>query len=198
MPIGDPRPEQQREAVLSAYFDRGTRPASRILPLAAAGELLDSRGEKVPAFTVGDSTMYGWIRKEKSRRIGRTRSPLAELPRGDAIENLRVRLVNTADAMLRAFERQIERDASKADPERHRQITRCVLEASKLPGPNDPPPPSPDAGRKDGARGPQTTGGLAGTLLKAHRAGTLEPPPQNGSGESELGLEAVQQAQTVG
>lgn len=158
----------QKDALAHAYRERNIRPARLVVDLAARGEL-EWNGEKLDPFETNEDQVRHLGRLLKKRRHGEQTSQLAQLPPRDAIEALRRRLVNAADAMLTDLEDQLEKEAGKADPERLRQITRAVREAAALPGPNDPRPTAPGAkvnGHRDGA---ETTGGLAGGILKAHR-----------------------------
>lgn len=167
--------DDQREAMAVAYEDRKIRPASRVVELAKAGELT-YRGEKLDPFETNEATVRDLARKLRRQRAGQVRSDLASLPPRDAIDALRIRLINAADAMLREFERSVKRAPGKADPARHRQISDAVLAASKLPGPTDPRPPSHGTrDRETGKKGTETTGGAAGSLIKAHRAGDTAP-----------------------
>ena len=68
------------------------------------------------------------------------------------------------------------------DLEKLRQLGQVILAASRLPGPTDSRPPSPDTRTEDGMKfGGRTTGGLArGVLMQAHRAdrgGSVAPVP---------------------
>ena len=157
-----------------AVVDRGIHPARRVVELAAAGQLVGAAGDPLPPFETNPSTVRDQARLLRRRRAGEAVSTLAAQPHRDAIEALRRRLVSVADTMLTAYERDVKRDAAKANPERFRQIIRCVREAAGLPGPNDPRPPAPGqkvGGERDGG---ETTGGLAGQVLKA--AGMGRPP----------------------
>jgi hypothetical protein len=172
--------DEQRDAVAFAYEDRKVRPATRVVALAAAGEL-EHQGEKLPAFTVTENTVRDLASKLRKKRAGIVSSKLAEIAPRDAIEQLRRRLVNAADALLMDYERTLERKASDADPERLRQITRVVREAAAVPGPNDPRPPAPGAKQQGQREGGETKGGLAGGILHAHRTGqtgAAEPAAQ--------------------
>lgn len=177
--------DAQREAVAYAYEDRKIRPYRRVAELAAAGELTHN-GETLEPFTIPESYIADLVRKLRKRRAGETTSQLASAEPRDAIEALRKRLVNAADAMLQDLEAKVKRDAGTADPERLRQITRAVREAAALPGPNDPKPPAPGArvnGQRDGG---ETTGGLAGEILKANRTanGAAQPAQETAPGHT--------------
>lgn len=166
--------DDQRDAILQAGVAEGLRPIRVICERAAAGTLL-LKGEPVPAFNVPESTVAGIVRTATRKREGKAPSKLAELPTGDAIESLRRRLVNAADAQLAATEKAISRSkgakATAAQCEELRQIARAVREIAAIPGPKGEPatarPPGatiPGETKNDG--GP-TRGGLAGSILKA-------------------------------
>jgi hypothetical protein len=171
--------DQQRDAIAHAYEDRRIRPARKVVQMAAAGEL-DYHGEILKPFEATENTVRDLARKLRRARAGETTSQLAHAEPRDAIETLRRRLVNAADAMLTDFERKTKRAPGDADPERLRQICRAVREAAAIPGPNDERPKAP-GGKTDGRRnGGETKGGLAGSILAAHRAsedGQTEPAP---------------------
>jgi hypothetical protein len=158
----------QREAIASAVIDRGAS-APRVVELAAAGQLTDSNGAALDPFAVPANTVRSEARKAKKRRQGKTVSELAQLPPRDAIEALRRRLINAADAMLAE---ELKKPAKTRDPERLRQIGRCVREFAAIPGPKETAPKRP--GQKTNGEREQggTGGGLAGGLLAAHRSQT--------------------------
>ena len=160
--------QDQRDAMAYAYEDRGIRPARRVVELAAAGELT-LNGERLEPFTTNLDTVRDQARILRKRRAGELTSRLvAESPR-DAVETLRRRLVSLADSEIGELEKQ---KPGKRDPERMRQLARVVLEASRIPGPSDPRP----ANERDrtGQR-VESRHGLAGALVKAHRASTAAP-----------------------
>jgi hypothetical protein len=159
---------EQREAIASAVIDRGAS-APRVVELAAAGQLTDSHGAALEPFTVPANTVRSEARKAKNRRQGKAVSELAQLPPRDAIEALRRRLINAADAMLA---QELKRKPADRDPERLRQIGRCVREFAAIPGPKETAPKRP--GQKTAGEREQggTGGGLAGNLLNAHRSQT--------------------------
>lgn len=156
---------EQKDACVSAYIDRGVRPMQRVAELARTGRLTVASGEFLEPFPIPHGTVQSLIRDERKRRAGRTRRALATAPPRDAIEDLRRRLVAAADALLEHEEKKIQRKPETVNPERLRQITRCVREAQALPGPNDEPKPKP--GQKvDGVRlNGQTRSGLAHDIL---------------------------------
>jgi hypothetical protein len=179
MPIGAPvYTDEQRDAIASAWNDRGVRPASRVVELAAAGELTRPDGSKLDAFAVPEGTVRSLARHARKRRRGDVASRLADETPRDAVENLRRRLVAVADHELQRLERaQRTKPRDAIDVEQLRQVSRAVLEISRLPGPTDPRTPSATTRDADGRKGPETRGGLAGPLLAAHRAGTLPAAP---------------------
>jgi hypothetical protein len=181
MPIGDPKPEHWREAVLTAHFDRGIRPRARIPGLAARGELLSPSGEKVPAFTVKPSTVYGWIRHEERARAGQLASPLGDLPPRDALEIQRREMLAMAHHEMRKEKRRQEK-GKDLDPARMREITRWLIEIARIPDPTGPRPPTP--GTIDPSTGKQVGGQVigrqAGELLKAHRSNGAPSVPREG------------------
>lgn len=169
--------DEQREALCEAYEDRRVRPARRVVELAAAGELTH-KGQKVEPFTVGEDYIRDQVRHLRKRRRGLTTSELAQAAPRDAIEILRRRLVNAADAMLADSERDIRRDPKTADPERLRQIARLVREAQAIPGPNEPRKPSPGQKVEGEREGAPTRHGLAGKILAdARRTAGGGPAP---------------------
>lgn len=177
---------EQREAMAAAYVDRKIRPARAVVQLAAEGKLT-LHGEPLEPFETNENAVRDFARKLRKKRAGEVVSDLATKPPRDAIEALRRRLVNVADAMLRDVELQ---KPGEVEPERLRQIMRCVLEASKLPGPTDPRPAQGQARDADGKRGPQTTGGVGGALLRDHRSGQASAPvreAENDEGPAEAG-----------
>jgi hypothetical protein len=148
VPAFDPKySHAQREAIASAWNDRGVRPARRVVELARAGELTDAAGDKVPGFEIPEGTIRSLARHARRRRRGEIRSPLSEAGPRDAIEIIRRRLVNMIDGEMAVQERK--RPGSR-DPERIRQLARAALEAARLPGPTDPRPSSPATRGPDG------------------------------------------------
>jgi hypothetical protein len=158
--------KQQREAVAFAYVELGIRPAKRVADLAAAGRLtLD--GLLLDAFEMPVSTIRHQVRNYRKRAAAG--GDLETLPHRDAIERLRVDLVTAASRVLADYSRQAKRDASKADPERGRQIVRMVREAAALPALNESRPSAPGSMRGGVRNGSETRGGLAEQILRAHR-----------------------------
>lgn len=159
---------EQREAFISAALDRNM-PGKRVSELAAAGELTTPDGTKLDPFSVPANTVASAKRNAKKRRMGKSVSQLAQAEPRDAIEALRRRLINVADAELKHLERQ---KIGSRDPERLRQIGRCVREFGAIPGPKEARKPAPGTKRNGEREQGDTKGGLAGDLLKAHRTQT--------------------------
>lgn len=173
--------DAERAAITYAYEDRQIRPASRVVELAASGELTH-QGEKVPPFETNANTVRDFARDLRKKRRGERTSQLADQPPRDAIEQLRRRLVNAADALLLDYEDDVKRKPGDADPERLRQIVRVVREAAHLPGPNDPRPVPPGAKRDGKREGGETKGGPAGAIIRAAqeaRASAPAPAPRH-------------------
>lgn len=192
--------DEQRDAIASAWNDKGVRPAVRVAQLALAGELTRPDGSKLAPFggrdgkPVPEGTVRSLARDERLRRRGETNSELAKAAPRDAVEMLRKRLVSVTDSEIARLERvQVKAPSEPVNAEQVRQLARAVLEIARLPGPTDPRPPSAATRDADGKRGPQATGGLAGALMKDHRghAGQTAPQtetvPQNDDGPAEAG-----------
>lgn len=177
----------QREAIATAYVDRGVRPASRVVQLAAEGKLtLD--GETLDAFDTRIGTVRDAARKLRLRRAGSAHSATVKADPRDAVEALRRRLIALADRELAVLE---NRRRGTVDPERLRQIARVVREVAALPGPSDPRPPTPGRSNATTQRtGAETTSGLAGSLLKA--AGMAAPRVQTREGKTARDLHHTQ------
>jgi hypothetical protein len=188
VPAFDPKySHAQREAIASAWNDRGVRPAKRVVELARAGELTDSNGEKVPGFEIPEGTIRSLARHARRRRRGEIRSPLSEAAPRDAIEIIRRRMVNMIDGEM-AFEER--KRVGTRDAERMRQLCRAALEAARLPGPTDPRPPSPATKDAEGKRQGPAYAGLAGPLMRELRS--------NGAAGGETVQNAMQTKATHG
>src|SRR4051794_24289336 len=88
-----------------AMVEHGLK-AREVVDRAAAGTL-ELDGQPLAPFEITNpSTVRDQARRYRRRRAGEVRSPLADEPARDAIEAMRVRLINVADAMLTAVERQ--------------------------------------------------------------------------------------------
>jgi hypothetical protein len=174
--------ESEREALAAAFVDSGIRPARRVVELAARGEL-EWRGTRLPPFATSESTVRSLAGQLRRRRAGELRSGLVSVPTRNAVETLRRRLVNVADAGLAAIERGQGRRGGKVDSwEELRQAARAVREIVALPEPEDPRPPVPGASVNGRRREGATRGGLAGAILKAARrdVATDAPPAVDG------------------
>src|SRR3954449_2076805 len=90
--------DDQREAMVSARLDRGMT-FRRVVELANAGALTAPDGTRLEPFDPPVSTIAGLVRAAKRKRMGKDVSQLAQLEPRDAIEALRRRLINAADAM---------------------------------------------------------------------------------------------------
>jgi hypothetical protein len=171
--------EQQRLAIAEAYADRGIRPARRVVELAKAGEL-GFRGEALAPFATTESSVRTFARVLRKRRAGETTSKLADMPAPDSVDALRRRLVNACDEAVASIERRQRKDRGKVQWEEIRQAVRVLRELAALPAPGgrgiEPGQRGPGGQRDGGA----SRGGLAGSLLAAHRA---RPPVLNGSAE---------------
>lgn len=165
--------DDEKEAALFAYMDRRIRPLRAVLELSSRGELITRDGRTVRPYDLNPHTLKTWITVEKRKRSGKLRGAAFEKP-DDTIEALRRRLINTADSELSYVERQ---RTGKRDPEHLRQIARLVREVAALPRPGEGRGRTPgqvENGHKDSG---ETTGGLAGSLLKAHRAAPATEHP---------------------
>jgi hypothetical protein len=182
--------DDQRDAIAYAYEDRRIRPARRVVELAAAGEL-EINGRTLEPFTCSQNTVRDFAAKLRKRRAGEKSSELAKAAPRDAIEALRRRLVNAADAELAAMEKR-QKNGKSVPGEELRQVARAVREIAAIPGPSDARPAAPGArvnGARDGAE-TKSGQGLAGKILGAHRAATAgadtahdAPPQTDDSGE---------------
>lgn len=157
--------DEQRDAALSAYLDRGVRPQRRIVELAAAGELTH-RGKPLEPFALNLNTLRDMLTVERKRRAGRVRGETAKMPHMDAVDALRARMLNVADTTLAAEEKI---DPAKRDPERMRQIARLVREVAALPAKGEGRSRAPGQKENGAKQSGETTGGMGGALLSAAR-----------------------------
>lgn len=153
---------EQRAAVAEAYEDRRIRPATKIVKLAASGELT---GEP---FDIKPNYIHKLARELRHKRAGQVRSELASQPPADAIETLRRRLVNLADWM--SSEQERKRKAGTLTPADLRDYARCLREIAAIPAPGAPRPPQPGARDGQGNAGSPTRGGPAAAMLKEMHA----------------------------
>lgn len=173
--------EEQRLAIAEAYLDRGIRPAGRVAELARAGQL-DFRGEPLPAFQVSESTVRSFAAATRRRRAGKAVTAVAQMDHADAVESLRRRLMSATDEALRSIERRQKRSKASVQWAEIREAARALRELSALPGPKEGRSVAPGQRGPDGQRaGGTSRGGLAGSLLAAHRRNPA--PVLNGSAE---------------
>lgn len=177
--------DDERDAMVEAYLDRGIRPARRIVELAEAGELKPG----LPAFKVRgrEGTIRSLSSEARRRRAGKVRSELAGLPPRDALEALRQRLVSLADHLTHEAERAARR--KQLDAKRPTEIARLLREIAAIPGPNDARPVKPGDKIPGGGgkhNGGATTSGPAAAMLaelnkeRSHPArGTAHPTTQD-------------------
>jgi hypothetical protein len=153
---------RQREALAAAAVDRKI-PPKRVAEMARAGELTFD-GESLAAFETNPNTVRDLARKMRARRAGKIKGDLAGLAPRDAVESLRLRLLNVVEQELRAEE---VRKRGNRDPERIRQFARAAREIAAIPARDDPRPVAP--GQKipgtQATNGGRTRGGLAGQIL---------------------------------
>ena len=64
--------DEERDALASAFTDRGIRPAARVVALANAGEL-EHNGERLPPFETNQSTVRSLARQRTRQRMGTQR-----------------------------------------------------------------------------------------------------------------------------
>jgi hypothetical protein len=179
--FADKYTDEQRDAVAEAYEDRGIRPASKVVALAKAGELTYN-GRQLDPFEMPVLYVNELARNLRRKRQGKAKSGLADTDPRDAVEALRRRLVSAADNMLQDVERRQRRGKhDPKDPELLRQIARAAREIAAMPGKDDPRPVAP--GQKipgTGANnGDRTQGGLAGSILHAHRGPRVHADSQD-------------------
>jgi hypothetical protein len=155
--------DDQREAAAAAYLDGLT---AKEVAAAAADGRLKLNGAALEPFTIPWSTVGAYGSKLRARRAGKADTKVSELPHRDAIETLRRRLLNMAHEGIALEERK---KPANRDTARIREWARCVLEASRLPGPSEPRTATPDTRTPDGRKGSTTRGGAAGALLAEHR-----------------------------
>jgi hypothetical protein len=170
---------EQREAVGLAMADTNMS-ARQISKAAKLGQLADFKtGELLEPFEVSPSYTADLGSALRRRRQGKT-SRVGDMEHRDAVEALRRRFLETADAVL---EWEEKRQPNRRDLERVRQCIRCVREAASLPGPKDPRPDPPGKGPHTDRTGEAITrGGMAGMILAEHRRA-----PRNADGPADGG-----------
>jgi hypothetical protein len=127
--------ERQRDAIAWHYFDRGVRPAQAIAALAGAGELRTRDGDTLPAFDIPAGTIRNMAAAERRRRSGLLPSPEANMPARDALEALRVRLVNVCSAEIARLERR--RTVPGAEIQ---ALAKALRDLANIPGPDGEAP----------------------------------------------------------
>jgi hypothetical protein len=164
--------DEQRAAVVAAFVDRGIT-APTIMDLASAGKL-EHDGEQLAPFEMPASTVRSLARDARRRRSGEMRADLANAAPGDALEDLRRRMIRAIDHEMKQVERR-QRTGKVVKGEELRQLARAYRELAARTGPIDSRPPLPGA-KVNGVRdGGQTRGGLAGALFADHRASGTRP-----------------------
>lgn len=167
--------DRQREAIAVARVDLGLS-APEIVELAASGDL-ELRGERLEPFTASASSVKRIGTRYERQQLGLERSPLEDLDAGDAVEQLRRRLVRAVDYESRQVVKRQKR-GEPASGEELRQLGRALRELASIPGRNDPRPPAP--GQRELGTGKRasgaTRGGLGAKILDSHRSGGLASP----------------------
>jgi hypothetical protein len=169
--------DEQREAVVQAWLDRGIRPAKAIRILAEEGELVYN-GERLGAFKIPQSNIPSMIAKEVKRRAGRANNPLTALPPADALDNLRKRLLSLAHTEVAKLEREQQKPGKHGDIDLKRlhEAARVVREVAALRQSKGAPAPSPQSEKQ--RRGSPAEGGMAGKLIRAAAMHQSQPVTQ--------------------
>jgi len=168
--------DEQIAAAVHSYLDRKIRPAKAVLQLARDGNLLDRRGQEVPAFSMGEAYLRALVTDERKRRRGpvKTGGMNSLSNPDDVLEGLRRRMIALADSELGVCERQRQ---GKRDPEHMRQIARLVREVAALPKPGEGRPKVPGAKENGVQTEGRTRTGIVGQMLHAHRQGAPATEP---------------------
>jgi hypothetical protein len=167
--------DDELEAAITAYLDRGIKPMRVVVDMAAAGQLSTKDGRKVRPFQMSLHTLRDYVQRERRRRTGRINGHALDNP-DDVLEGLRRRMVGLAHAEVAYVEGQKK---GKRDPEHMRQIVRLMRELAALPRPGEGRGRAPGQRENGEKQSGETTGGLAGSLLAAHRrTPAQEHPPQ--------------------
>lgn len=173
--------DTQRAAIQQAWYERGIRPAPRIVALAAAGELtLD--GELVAAFEVKPGSVRD-IGERHTRRRERAARDARRLEPKDAVEAFRGRLTAIIDSELTLAER--EQRGHKRKPlstARIAGLARALREVEQVPGPGKQSTGKrPDGVQERGANGRtadgKPSGGMADQLRAAMMPAGFSPVP---------------------
>ena len=149
--------DEQREAVATAHLERRLS-SVRVAQLAAAGDLTRRDGTKLDPFPIPPSSIATIARRTQEKQAKHTESDLARIPHRDAIEQLRIAYITTAERELQAEQRK--KDGTR-NLERMRQIGRVLREAVALPARTEPVPTAPGAKENGKTNGGKTGGGLA-------------------------------------
>jgi hypothetical protein len=172
--------QEQRDTVARARADYRL-PGPDIVRRAAAGELKTPEGKVLEPFTVTPEYARSLGAALVRERMGRKTTALSQVPPRDAVEALRIRLVNLADSAVNALERQ---RPAKLDLQRMDQAAKLVTTIARIPGPKEPPPANPESKGPDrpGRVSPGTTAGglMRGTLGKAHTSSAGARTNQSG------------------
>jgi len=188
--------DEQIAAAVHSYLDRKIRPAKAVLQLARDGNLLDRRGQEVPAFTMGEAYLRALVTAERKRRRGPVKAGgMNSLSNpDDVLEGLRRRMIALADSELGVCERQRQ---GKRDPEHMRQIARLVREVAALPKPGEGRSKTPGA-KENGVRTEgQSRDGMVGALLHAHRRSPATEPPNTQETQAENTAQRINAAESA-
>jgi len=189
--------DEQIAAAVHSYLDRKIRPARAVLKLAREGNLLDRRGQEVPAFTMGEAYLRALVTAERKRRRGPVKSGgmNALSNPDDVLEGLRRRMIALADAELGVCERQRK---GKRDPEHMRQIARLVREVAALPKPGEGRSRTPGKRDETGAKPEgQSRDGMVGALLHAHRRSPATEPHTTDETQAENAAQRINAAESA-
>jgi hypothetical protein len=173
--------DDELEAAITAYLDRGIKPMRVVVDMAAAGQLSTKDGRKVRPFQMSLHTLRDYVQRERRRRTGRINGHALDNP-DDVLEGLRRRMVGLAHAEVAYVEGQKK---GKRDPEHMRQIVRLMRELAALPKPGEGRGRAPGQKENGQKQSGETTGGLAGSLLAAHRRTPAPEPPSQQQAQAE-------------
>jgi hypothetical protein len=173
--------DDELEAAITAYLDRGIKPMRVVVDMAAAGQLSTKDGRKVRPFQMSLHTLRDYVQRERRRRTGRINGHALDNP-DDVLEGLRRRMVGLAHAEVAYVEGQKK---GKRDPEHMRQIVRLMRELAALPKPGEGRGRAPGQKENGQKQSGETTGGLAGSLLAAHRRTPAQEHPSQQETQAE-------------